>query len=75
VPPQHADKLGELARARKKVPAERVKIVKLAGLNHLLVPEESGSVRENAGLLGRSVSADAGAAVIEFLRQWMPERK
>jgi pimeloyl-ACP methyl ester carboxylesterase len=75
VPPEHADKLGELARARKKVPAERVKVVKLPGANHLLAPEESGNIRENASLVGRSVSADAGAAVVEFLRQWMPERK
>ena len=75
VPPQHADKLGELARARKKVPADSVKVVKLPGVNHLLVPAESGDVREYASLLGRSVSPEAGAAVVEFLRQWMPERK
>ena len=74
VPPHHADKLGELARARKKVPAERVKVVKLPGLNHLLVPEESGDVREGAGFLGRSVSPEAGAAAVEFLRQWLPQR-
>jgi fermentation-respiration switch protein FrsA (DUF1100 family) len=75
VQPQHADKLGELARTRKKVPAERVKVVKLAGLNHLLVPAEGGDAGADAGLRGRSVSADAAAAVVEFLRQWMPERK
>jgi hypothetical protein len=39
------------------------------------VPAESGDIRQSAGLLGPSVSADAGAAVVEFLRQWMPERK
>jgi pimeloyl-ACP methyl ester carboxylesterase len=75
VPPQHADRLGELARTRKKVPAERVKVVKLPGLNHLLVPAEGGEARADAGNKGRSVSADAGAAAVEFLRQWMPARK
>ncbi len=75
VPPHHADKLGELARARKKVPADRVKVVKLPGVNHLLVPAESGDVREYAGLLGRSVSPEAGAAAVQFLQHWMPERK
>jgi pimeloyl-ACP methyl ester carboxylesterase len=75
VAPHHADKLGELARGRKKVPAERVKVVKIPGANHLLVPAESGDLRENAGVSGRSVSPDTGAAVLEFLRQWMPERK
>jgi pimeloyl-ACP methyl ester carboxylesterase len=75
VPPQHADRLGELARTRKKVPAERVKVVKLPGLNHLLVPAEGGEARADAGNKGRSVSADAGAAAVEFLRQGMPARK
>jgi fermentation-respiration switch protein FrsA (DUF1100 family) len=75
VRPEHADKLGELARTRKKVPADRAKVVKLPGVNHLLVPAEGGDVREYAGLLDRSVSPQAGAAAVEFLRQWMPERK
>ena len=75
VPPQHADKLAELARARKKVPAESVKVVKLPGVNHLLVPAETGEVTENGNLTGRSVSPELGAATVAFLKAQMPERK
>jgi fermentation-respiration switch protein FrsA (DUF1100 family) len=75
VPPQHADKLAELARARKKVPAESVKVVKLAGVNHLLVPAQTGEVTEYGNLMERSVSPELGAATVEFLKAQMPEGK
>ena len=57
VPPHHADTLAELARARKKVPADSVRLVKLPGVNHLLVPADTGNVTESASLAGRSVSS------------------
>ncbi len=43
VEPHHADKLGELARARKK-DAGPVEVVHLPGVNHLLVPATTGEV-------------------------------
>ena len=47
VAPHHADKLGELARARKK-DAGPVEVVHLPGVNHLLVPATTGEVKEYA---------------------------
>ena len=44
VPPHHAEKLAELARARKK--AGPVEVVHLAGVNHLLVPATTGEIQE-----------------------------
>ncbi len=42
----HAEKLAEFARARKKVPADRVKVATLDGVNHLLVPATTGELDE-----------------------------
>ncbi len=67
VMPRHADKLAELARARKKLPADSVELVKLPGINHLLVPAETGDVAEYTTLSGRAVSPDVAKSVIEFL--------
>ena len=71
VPPHHGDTLAELARARKKAPADSVKLVKLPGVNHLLVPAGTGDASDS----GRSVSPQVGAAVVEFLKATMPEGK
>jgi pimeloyl-ACP methyl ester carboxylesterase len=65
--PYHADKLAELARARKKMPADSVEVVKLPGVNHLLVPADTGDVSEYSKLAGRSISPDVAKAVIDFL--------
>ena len=43
--PHHADTLAALARARKKAPP--VEVVHLPGINHLLVPAETGDVSED----------------------------
>ena len=42
VQPHHADKLAELARARKR--KVTVDVVKIPGVNHLLVPAKTGEV-------------------------------
>ena len=49
VMPHHADKLGVMARERKgdKVPIE---VVKVPGVNHLLVPAKTGDVSEYGSL-------------------------
>jgi pimeloyl-ACP methyl ester carboxylesterase len=58
VPPHHADRLGELARARKKAPP--VEVVHLPGINHLLVPAETGGVQEYAKLQQKTVTTEVG---------------
>jgi pimeloyl-ACP methyl ester carboxylesterase len=54
VPPYHADKLAEMARARKK--KADVQVLKVPGVNHLLVPAKTGEVNEYSSLTGAEVS-------------------
>jgi len=67
VMPHHADKLGVMARERKgdKVPVE---VVKVPGVNHLLVPAKTGDVSEY-GSLGpdAKVSPQVTSAIADFL--------
>ena len=57
----HADKLAELARARKQ--KATVDVVKIPGINHLLVPAKTGEVDEYAVLTEKRVASAATAAV------------
>ena len=67
VPPHHADKLAELARARKR--RADVQVLKVAGINHLLVPAKTGEVDEYASLGGpdAKVSAEITRGIAEWL--------
>jgi pimeloyl-ACP methyl ester carboxylesterase len=67
VPPSHADKLAELARARKKAPAVDVKHI--PGINHLLVPATTGEIAEYDQLKDRTVSAAVAQAIDEWRRR------
>ncbi len=71
VMPHHADKLGVMARERKgdKVPVE---VVKVPGVNHLLVPAKTGDVSEY-GSLGpdAKISPDVTSAIANFLTKVM----
>lgn len=71
VPARHAERLAELARARK---GRAVEVVQVPGVNHLLVPAETGEVGEYASLSGRQVSADATAAMSRWLRATLSVR-
>jgi uncharacterized protein len=48
VAPYHADKLAEMARARKR--KADVQVLKVPGINHLLVPAKTGEVDEYGSL-------------------------
>jgi hypothetical protein len=63
----HADTLAEYARARKGTKAA-VEVVKVPGINHLLVPAKTGDVSEY-GTLGTDakVSPQVTAAIATFL--------
>jgi pimeloyl-ACP methyl ester carboxylesterase len=67
VPPHHADRLAELARARKKVPAEAVTLIKLDGVNHLLVKGKTGDMEEYGSLAGQSVDSRVVTALLDWL--------
>ncbi len=65
VPPDHADKLEALATARKK--NSGVEVVKVAGVNHLLVPAKTGEVDEYSRLGNVSVSPEVTNALTAWL--------
>lgn len=70
VTPDNADALLALAEARKK--GRGATMVKLPGLNHLLVPAKTGEVSEYGTLEDRTVSADVGSSIAGWLQQVMP---
>ncbi len=66
VKPYHADKLAEFARARKT--KAEVEVVKVPGVNHLLVAAKSGEVAEYPSLgPDAKVTPQAGAAIAAFM--------
>lgn len=73
VPPHHADDLAKMARARKGTKAE-VEVVKVPGVNHLLVPAKTGDVTEY-GQLGpdAKVSPQVTSAIATFLTRALKE--
>ena len=66
VPPDNADKLEALAKARHK---SSVEVVKVAGVNHLLVPAKTGEVDEYPRLGNVSVSPDVTGALTTWLKK------
>jgi pimeloyl-ACP methyl ester carboxylesterase len=67
VPPHHADKLGELARQRKKAGA--VDVVHLPGVNHLLVKAKTGEVSEYPDLADEHISPDVATTIDDWLKR------
>ncbi len=67
VPPDHADKLEALAKARKK--NSGVEVVKVPGVNHLLVPAKTGEVDEYGRLGNVSVSPEVTNALAAWLKR------
>jgi fermentation-respiration switch protein FrsA (DUF1100 family) len=67
VPPVNADRLEAAARARKK-PAP-IEVVRLPGLNHLLVPATTGEPAEYSALTDRNVSPAVAASIAGWLQK------
>jgi hypothetical protein len=67
VAPANADRLETLARQRKKQPA--VEVVKVPGVNHLLVPATSGEVDEYSALTDKNVSPAVTQAIVAWLKK------
>ena len=61
VPAYHAEKLAELARARKRKVS--VDVASIPGVNHLLIPAKTGDVDEYVILPDKKVSPAATAAI------------
>jgi uncharacterized protein len=66
VPSHHADTLAKLASARKK--AGPVDLLHLPGINHLLVPAETGEVSEYPGLKDKTVTPAVAKAIVDWLK-------
>lgn len=66
VAPSNADRLEQMARARKN--AGPVSVVKVEGVNHLLVPAATGEVDEYASLRDKTVSPNVIAAIAGWLK-------
>ena len=69
VAPQNADRLAELARGRNRKVA--VDVVKVPGVNHLLVPAKTGDVNEYATLPDRNVSSAVTSAIVTWMARNM----
>ena len=65
----HADKLAEFARERRGAKVA-VEVVKVPGVNHLLVPAKTGDVTEYAALgPDAKVSPQVTAAIADFMKK------
>ena len=67
VEPQNADLLEALARKRKNATA--VDVVRVPGINHLLVPATTGEVSEYADLKDKHVSSAVTEAIVTWLNK------
>jgi pimeloyl-ACP methyl ester carboxylesterase len=67
VEPANADRLDELAKTRKNAPP--VDVVKIPGVNHLLVSATTGEIAEYANLPDKHVAAPVSAAIVTWLNK------
>lgn len=65
VAPHHADELAELARARKR--RVSVEVLRVPGVNHLLVPATTGEISEYVSLAAQEVSPAATGPISKWL--------
>jgi pimeloyl-ACP methyl ester carboxylesterase len=67
VAPANADRLEALAKARKQPAA--VEVVKIPGVNHLLVPAQTGEIDEYPALVDKQISPVATTAIVDWLKK------
>ena len=73
VEPYNADRLEALARKRKNSPP--VEVVRVAGVNHLLVPAKTGEAEEYASLKDKNISSDVVQPIIAWLQKTLVPAK
>jgi pimeloyl-ACP methyl ester carboxylesterase len=69
VAPSNADGLEQLARSRRR---GSVEVVRVPGVNHLLVPAKTGELDEYGTLPDRTVSAAVTSALATWLQKSLP---
>lgn len=67
--PTQADRLAQLARSRKAPLDKQVEVLRVPGVNHLLVPATTGEREEYAQLSGRNVSTEVVSAILSWLKK------
>jgi pimeloyl-ACP methyl ester carboxylesterase len=67
VPPDNADKLEALANARKR--AKPADVVRVPGINHLLVPAKTGEQDEYVSLPDKHISPAVSQAIVSWLQK------
>jgi len=72
VPVAHADRLQAAANQRDKLPPAEV--VKIPGVNHLLVPARTGEADEYPTLTEKRVSADVSGPIVRWLKMVFARR-
>jgi len=72
VEPSNADRLEQLAKSRKTDSTSD--LVKLPGINHLLVPAKTGEVDEYASLKDAHVSPAVTGAIATWLNKTLTAR-
>lgn len=65
----HAAALGEMAKTRKKVPAENTRVVTFDGVNHLLVQTTTGELAEYPTLANKAIDQQIAKTAAEWLGQ------
>ncbi len=65
--PANADKLAAIAGARRGLAGAAVKLAKIPGVNHLLVPAQTGEIEEYATLADRGVAPNVVYAIDAWL--------
>jgi pimeloyl-ACP methyl ester carboxylesterase len=73
VEPSNADRLEALARKRKNSPP--VDVVRVAGVNHLLVPATTGEADEYASLKDKNVSPSVIQPIVTWLQKTLVPAK
>ncbi len=75
VPVHHAATLGEMAKSRKKVPPENVRLVTLDGVNHLLVQATTGELAEYPTLANKVIDQRVAKTTAEWLGEVLAKAK
>jgi hypothetical protein len=73
VPPGNADRLEAMANARKR--AKPADVVRVPGINHLLVPATTGEADEYARLPDKHISSAVPQAIAAWLQKTLPGGK
>jgi len=75
VPPDQADRLETMASTRANRPTVPARKVIVPGINHLLVPAQTGEVEEYASLPVKEVSAEVTNALTAWLKTVFPAKR